>query len=68
MFELFMTHFVSPITNTQFTRYLEGDNSLDNHGTQTNGNNGNINFSADSQREFGKRYYSVFSSIISGFA
>jgi len=57
------SYFVSAEPITGFQRYLEGDNVLDSSGNEIQANTGNYHFSADSQREFGKRYYSVFNSI-----
>ena len=58
-------HFVSaePIRYSSYTRYLEGDKGISGPDQTVNDNNHTIHFSADSLREFGKRYYSVFSRI-----
>jgi hypothetical protein len=59
-------YFVSaePIAGSSgFTRDLEGDRGISGSDNQINENYHSIHFSADSQRELGKRYYSVFSTI-----
>ena len=47
-----------------FNRYLEGDSEMDANGQITKINRTNGHFSATSQREFGKRYFNVFNSMV----
>jgi hypothetical protein len=54
---------------SRFNRYLEGNSQMDAQGRVTDMKDGriyddNIHFSATSLREFGRRYFSVFNTMV----
>jgi hypothetical protein len=54
--------FVSAEPMTGFNRFLQGNSFMSNNG-RIIGSNDNIHFSATSQRELGRRYFSVFRTM-----